>query len=164
MPVLHRRDSNSPSWWVIWINISRTCDCCLHFKCVLNKNIDETWNNLKNVTELQFIQGNQSIEINELGPNLWISHDWEYRFAAVGHIYLKKLTSQWASGTRQCILCNQITINKMKLCSLSVAYACPYHNSTVLTSANRLPTRRHTHGLWLWVRLDLLPNCLKQRW
>ena len=30
----------------------------------------------KNWTELQFIQRNQSIEINSLGPNnLWISHD-----------------------------------------------------------------------------------------
>jgi hypothetical protein len=25
-------------------------------------------------------------------------------------------------------LCNQIAIDKMQLCSLSVAYACPYHN------------------------------------
>ena len=27
-------------------------------------------------------------------------------------------------------LCIQIGIDKMQLCSLSVAYACPYHNST----------------------------------
>jgi hypothetical protein len=27
-------------------------------------------------TELQFIEGNQSIEIHSLGPNLRISHDW----------------------------------------------------------------------------------------
>jgi hypothetical protein len=26
---------------------------------------------------------------NSLGPNLWISHDWEYRYASVGHRYLK---------------------------------------------------------------------------
>ena len=25
---------------------------------------------------LRFIEGNQSIEINSLGPNIWISHDW----------------------------------------------------------------------------------------
>jgi hypothetical protein len=24
-----------------------------------------------------------------LGPNLWISHDWEYRYSYVGHRYLK---------------------------------------------------------------------------
>ena len=28
-------------------------------------------------------------------------------------------------------LCNQIAIDKMQLCSLSVAYACQYHNPTV---------------------------------
>ena len=27
-------------------------------------------------------------------------------------------------------LCIQIAIDKMQLCSLSVAYACPYHNPT----------------------------------
>ena len=27
-------------------------------------------------------------------------------------------------------LCIQIAIDKIKLCSLSVAYACPYHNPT----------------------------------
>ena len=26
-----------------------------------------------------------------LGPNLWISHDWEYRYAYVGYRYLKKI-------------------------------------------------------------------------
>uniref|UniRef100_A0A674CAN9 Dynein light intermediate chain n=1 Tax=Salmo trutta TaxID=8032 RepID=A0A674CAN9_SALTR len=34
------------------------------------------------------VTGNQAIEINKLGPNLWISHDWEYRYASVGHRYL----------------------------------------------------------------------------
>jgi hypothetical protein len=36
-------------------------------------------NNLKDFTELQFIEEeekNLSIEINSLGPYLWISHDW----------------------------------------------------------------------------------------
>jgi hypothetical protein len=28
--------------------------------------------------------------MNSLGPNIWISHDWEYRYASVGQIYLKK--------------------------------------------------------------------------
>ena len=27
--------------------------------------------------------------MNSLGPNLWISHDWEYRYAPVGHRHLK---------------------------------------------------------------------------
>jgi hypothetical protein len=67
-------------------------------------------------------------------------------------------------------LCIQIAINKMQLCSLSVAYACPYHNPTAtmghtnLTSANRSPTRRHTRGLRLWGRLDILTHSLKRRW
>ncbi len=43
-------------------------------------------------------------------------------------------------------------INKMHRCSLSITYACPYHNptttqSTSLTSANRSPTQRHTRCL-----------------
>ncbi len=47
-------------------------------------------------------------------------------------------------------LCIQNAINKMHLCSLSITYACPYHNPSatmghnVTTSANRSPTRRHT--------------------
>ena len=28
------------------------------------------------------------------------------------------------------LLCIQIAIDKMELCSLSIAYACPYHNPT----------------------------------
>ena len=28
--------------------------------------------------------------MNSLGHNLWISHDWEYRYASVGHRYLLK--------------------------------------------------------------------------
>ena len=43
-----------------------------------------TYNNFKDFTELQ------SNEINSLGPNLWISHDWEYRYVSVGYRYLKK--------------------------------------------------------------------------
>ena len=39
---------------------------------ILNKNINSTWNNLKDFTDLQFIAGNQSIEINSLGPNIWM--------------------------------------------------------------------------------------------
>ncbi len=49
-------------------------------------------------------------------------------------------------------LCIQNAINKMHLCSFSITYSCPYHNPTTtmghsLTSANRSPTRRHTHCL-----------------
>ena len=33
---------------------------------------------------------NRSIEIKSLGPNLWISHDWEYRCSTVGHRKQKK--------------------------------------------------------------------------
>ena len=29
-------------------------------------------------------------------------------------------------------LCNQIALDKMKLCSMSVAYACPYHNPCIM--------------------------------
>ena len=66
-------------------------------------------------------------------------------------------------------LCIQIAIDKMQLCSLSVAYACPYHNPTTpwgtlfttLTSANRSPTRHHTRGLQLWGQLDILTNSQK---
>jgi hypothetical protein len=48
------------------------------FMYVLNKNINTTYNNLDDFEmELQFLYGNQSNEINSLGPNLWISHEWE---------------------------------------------------------------------------------------
>ena len=62
-------------------------------------------------------------------------------------------------------LCVEIAIDKMQLCSLSVAYACPHHNPTTtmgtlfttLTSANRSPTLRHTWSA-VWGRLDVLLN------
>ncbi len=48
-------------------------------------------------------------------------------------------------------LCIQNAIIKMHLFSLSIAYACPYHNPTTTmghsTSANRSPTQRHTRCL-----------------
>ena len=41
------------------------------------------------------------------------------------------MVRQWASGSHHGIsLCTQIAIDKMQLCSLSVANACPYHNPT----------------------------------
>ena len=66
-------------------------------------------------------------------------------------------------------LCIQIAIDKIQLCSLSVAYAWSYHNPTAtlfttLTSANRSPTWNHTHGLWLWSWLEVLANSLKRHW
>ena len=74
---------------------------------------------------------NQSIEINELGPNLVISRDWEYRYASVGHSYLKRNGPH--NGPQDLVtvfLCIQISIDKMQLCLLSIANACPYHNPT----------------------------------
>jgi hypothetical protein len=58
---------------------------------------------------------------------------------------------KWDSVSRHVSLCIQIAINKMQLCSLSVAYACPYHKPTTIwgtlfttfISANRSPTWRH---------------------
>ena len=40
---------------------------------------------------------------------------------------------KWASGSCHGILCIQIAIDKIQLCSLSVAYACPYHNPNATT-------------------------------
>ena len=40
------------------------------------------------------------------------------------------MARQWVSGSLYSILCIQIAIDKMQLCSLSVAFACPYHNPT----------------------------------
>ena len=103
---------------------------------ILNKNINATCNYFKDFTELQFIWGNQSIEINSLGPNLWISHDWEYRYVSVGHRYLK---NNWPHNGPQDLvmvfLCIQIAIDQIQLCSLFVAYACPYHNPTATMGA-----------------------------
>ena len=47
-----------------------------------------TCNNFKDFNEFQDIQVYQPIELNELPPNLWISHDWEYRYASVGRRYM----------------------------------------------------------------------------
>ena len=65
-------------------------------------------------------------------------------------------------------LCNPIAIDKLQLCSLSLAYCLPPPPPrgtlfTTLTSANHSPTRRHTRRLQLWGLLDV-PNSLKQRW
>ena len=43
-------------------------------KNILNKNINATFNDF---TDLQFILRSQSIEMNSLGLNLWISHESE---------------------------------------------------------------------------------------
>jgi hypothetical protein len=43
-------------------------------------------------------------------------------------------TDEWHNNGPQDLvtvsLCIQIAINKLQLCSLSVSYACPYHNPT----------------------------------
>jgi hypothetical protein len=56
-------------------------------------------------------------------------------FTSVGHkMPLKeKAPQQHVNGTQDLVtvsLCIQIDIDKMQLCSLSVAYTCPYHNAT----------------------------------
>ena len=62
--------------------------------------------------------------MNSLGPNLWISHDWEYRYAYVGHITLKKMGLTMGLRISSRYLCAfKLPIDKMQLCSLSVAYA-----------------------------------------
>ena len=54
------------------------------FLHILNKNINATCKNVYDFTELQFISGNHSIEINKLGSNLWILHDWAGKQPFVG--------------------------------------------------------------------------------
>jgi hypothetical protein len=59
--------------------------------------------------------------------NLRISHDWEYR--SVGQRHLKRNgPHNGPQDLATVFLCIQIAINKMQLCLLSVACACPYHN------------------------------------
>ena len=65
-------------------------------------------------------------------------------------------------------LCIQIAIDKMQLCSLSIAYAL-CHTITqppwgTVHSANLSPTQSRTRGLRLWGSLDVLLNSLKQHW
>ena len=79
-----------------------------------------------------------SISYTEISQFKWINealiygfHDWEYRYASVGHSYLKRKGPHNVSKDLVTVfLCIQISIDKMQLCSLSVAYACPYHNPT----------------------------------
>ena len=42
--------------------------------------------------------------MNELGPNLWISHDWEYRYASVGHRYLGSENQSVSGFTTICLM------------------------------------------------------------
>ena len=50
--------------------------CVCVYIYITEQKCNATLNNFKGFTELEFIYGNQSIEIHSLGPNLWISHDW----------------------------------------------------------------------------------------
>ena len=50
------------------------------------------------------------------------------------------------NGPQDFVTCVQISIDKMQLCSLSVAYVCPYHN----------PTATMGHSPILWRRYQLL--------
>ena len=52
-------------------------------------------------------------------------------------------------------LCIQIAIDKMKLCSLSVAYTCPHHNPTVTNVDISKPSSHATRGLRL-LRVQIL--------
>jgi hypothetical protein len=117
--------------------------------------------NFKDFTEFLVTWGNQPIDINSLGPNLWISHDWEYIYASVGHRYLKRNgPHNGLHGLVTVFLCMKIAIDKMQLCSLSVDYTCPYQNPTA--------TRGHSvHNVDISKpggQLDLLPNSLKWCW
>ena len=54
------------------------------------------------------------------------------------------MARQWASGSRRSILCIQTAFDKMQLCSLSVAYACPDLNptDTMEHSVHNVDTRK----------------------
>ena len=60
--------------------------------------------------------------MNSLGPNLQISHDWEYRYASVGHRYLKvsgvdQKTSQYLVWPpfASCSVTHQLLIEVIRL-------------------------------------------------
>ena len=59
---------------MVWPRSTALTDATRSVYAILNKNKNATCNNFKDL-ELQFIEGNQSTEINSLGPNLWISND-----------------------------------------------------------------------------------------
>jgi hypothetical protein len=77
-----------------------------------------------------------------------------------------KTSNQWYDNGPQNLiavsLCIQIAVDKMHLCLFSIVYACPYHNTTTLTSTNCTPTQSHTiqlldmPGLGLRVRVHHL--------
>ena len=78
---------------------------------------------------------------------------------------------QWINGTIMGLgissryLCIQIAIDKMQLCWLSVAYACPYHNPSATMEHSVLPSAQYS---WNWdssVKSTLLQRATgHQRW
>ena len=103
----------------------------------------------------------------------WISHDWNTDRNLLVADTLKQMgltmrlkDSKWYSSAFK------FPINKMLLCSLSIVYACLYHNPTITMGpsvhnvdiSKPLAPRCQTHGLQLRGRLDILPNSLKRCW
>ena len=93
---------------------------------ILNKNINARCNNLK---ELQFIWENLSILKKSLDPNLWISQLGIQIYIGWSQIPLKINGPHYGPQDLVTVFLGiQIGVDKMQLCSLSVASACPFHN------------------------------------
>jgi hypothetical protein len=87
------------------------------------------------------------------------------------HLLVTDTLNKWASGSHYGISgnsnCYQLNVIMYVVHSSCLTIPPPPPRGTLfttLTSANCLPTRRHTHGLRLWDRLDVLTNSLKWCW
>jgi hypothetical protein len=136
-----------------------------HPSWAMNKNINITCNNFQDFTELQFMQGNLSIEINSLGPNQCISHDCEYRCASVSHRYLSQKQRYgygssciWCDHNLSHARCRTRRSRSSETCSMSdISGEYPGHG----TIGTFLAARNYAQILATWGRAL---SCWNMRW
>jgi hypothetical protein len=91
----------------------------------------------------------------------WVCRQWKNWDAFRNYLHVQILVtwgcalSSWGddNGPQDLVtlsLCIQIVIDKMQLCFLSVAYACPYHNPTMGHSVDISKPLTHVTPYYTW--------------
>ena len=84
--------------------------------------------------------------MNSLGPNLWISHDWKYRYASVGHRYLEKKGRSMNQKTSQYLVWPPFA--SMTCATLSHSYSIAVQSCWILAGT----------GTVLYMSIQSIPN------